>query len=139
MKTILTSAVLLCIASLASAEMPGAMVFVAPNGNDANPGTLAKPFASLQRAQQQARKAAGREAVTVMIREGTYYLPEPLVITSQDAGGKAAPVVYQAYQNERPVLSGGVLMRNLKWAPYKDGIVQAMLPEGFTTDQLSYV
>ena len=121
-----------CVCAVAQA----AEVFVAPNGNDANPGTLAKPFATLQRAQQQARKAAGREAVTVMIRAGTYYLPEPLVMTSQDSGGKAAPVVYQAYQNERPVLSGGILMRNLKWTPYKDGIVQAKLPAGFTTDQL---
>ena len=136
MKTILTSVVLLCIGSLAATEMPGAKVFVAPNGNDANPGTLAKPFATLLRAQQQARKAAGREAVTVLIREGTYYLPEPLVITAADSGSKAAPVVYQAYQNERPVISGGVLMRNLKWTPYKDGIVQAKLPAGFTTDQL---
>ena len=113
MKMILTSFVLLCIASLASAEMSGAKVFVAPNGNDANPGTLAKPVATLQRAQLAARKLAGRDPVTVLIREGTYYLPEPLVFTAEDSGGKAAPVVYQAYQNERPVLSGGVVMLSL--------------------------
>ncbi len=85
MKNILTSALFMYGCYMASAQLPGAKVFVAPNGNDANPGTLAKPFATLQRAQQQARKAAGREPVTVLIREGTYYLPEPLVITAADA------------------------------------------------------
>ncbi len=111
---ILTSAVLLCIGSLASAEMPGAEVFVAPNGNDANPGTLAKAFATLQRAQLAVRsqragdrgqrsEGRGQKPVIVNVREGTYYLPESLVFTSADSGSKAAPVVYQAYQNERSV------------------------------------
>jgi len=113
-----------------------ANIFVAPTGSDTHPGTLERPFATLQRAQQAARKAAGREAVTVMLRAGTYYLPEPLVFTAADSGSKAAPVIFQAYQNEQPVISGGIRMRNLKWQPYKDGILQAKLPAGFTTDQL---
>jgi hypothetical protein len=110
--------------------------YVAPGGNDANPGTLKKPFATLQRAQQAARKEAGRQAVTIFLREGTYYLPETLVFTSQDSGAKAAPVVYQAYQKEQPVISGGIRLQNLKWEPYKDGIMQAGMPAGFATDQL---
>ena len=110
--------------------------YVSPTGNDANPGTLAQPFATLQRAQQAARKVAGREAVTVEVRAGTYYLPETLVLTGTDSGTKAAPVVYQAYQKEQPVISGGILMRNLKWQPYQNGIMMAKLPAGFTTDQL---
>ena len=73
--------------------------YVAPNGSDSNPGTLQRPFATLQRAQQAAREEAGREAVTVFIREGTYYLPETFVLNSQDSGTKAAPMVYQAYRS----------------------------------------
>ena len=111
-------------------------LYVAPDGNDTNPGTLEKPFATLQRAQQAARKVAGREAVAVMVRAGTYYLPETMVLTAADSGTKDAPVVYQAYQNEQPVISGGIQMQNLKWEPYKDGIMQAKMPAGFTTDQL---
>jgi hypothetical protein len=110
--------------------------YVAPSGNDANPGTLAKPFATLSRAQQAARRAAGREAVTVFIREGTYYLPETLVFTSRDSGTKAAPVVYEAYQKEHPVISGGTRLQNLKWETYTNGIMQAKVPAGFATDQL---
>jgi hypothetical protein len=110
--------------------------YVAANGNDAHQGTLARPFATLSRAQQAARKAVGREAVTIFIREGTYYLPEPLVFTAEDSGTKAAPVVYQAYEKERAVISGGVRLEGLKWEIYKDGIMQAKVPAGFATDQL---
>ena len=110
--------------------------YVARNGSDANSGTLARPFATLPRAQQAARKAAGREAVTVLIREGTYYLPEALIFTAGDSGTKDAPVVYRAYETEQPVVSGGALLRDLKWELYKDGIMQAKVPAGFATDQL---
>ena len=44
--TVLTSGLLLLAAHGASAET----VFVAPQGNDANPGTEEQPFASLERA-----------------------------------------------------------------------------------------
>jgi len=115
---------------------PAGTCYVAPTGSDTNPGTLAKPFATLQRAQQAARKAAGREPVAVLLRAGTYYLPETLVFTAADSGTKAAPVVYQAYQQEQAVLSGGVRLTNLTWTPYKDGILQAKVPAGFATDQL---
>ncbi len=129
-------AVVMTQCAFAPAEARPAQLYVAANGKDTNPGTLAKPLATLQRAQQAARKTAGREAVTVFLREGTYYLPETLVFTAEDSGTKAAPVVYQAYAKEQAVISGGVLLRDLKWEPYKDGIMQAKVPAAFTTDQL---
>ena len=131
-----TTAMMMSLCASAPAKAGPAQIFVATTGNDTNPGTLEKPFATLQRAQQAARKAAGREAVTVLVREGTYYLPETLVFTAEDSGTKAAPVVYQAYQKEQPVISGGVRLNDLKWEPYKDGILQAKVPAGFATDQL---
>jgi hypothetical protein len=136
-KTIVaTIAMMMSLCASAPAEARPAQIFVATTGNDTNPGTLEKPFATLQRAQQAARKAAGREAVTVFVREGTYYLPETLIFTAEDSGTKAAPVVYQTYQKEQAVVSGGVRLKDLKWEPYKDGIVQAKVPAGFATDQL---
>ena len=53
--------------------------FVSPAGNDANPGTLEKPFATLQRAQQAVRQKHG----DVFLRGGTYYLPATLVFTAR--------------------------------------------------------
>ena len=39
-------------------------------------------------------------------------------------------------QKEQAVISGGVRLRNLKWEPYRDGIMKASVPAGLTTDQL---
>jgi len=110
--------------------------FVAPNGADTNPGTLERPFATLGRAQQAARQARGRGPVTICLREGAYYLPETLVLTADDSGTKAAPVVYQAYAKEQAIVSGGVRLKDLKWEPYRDGIMKAAVPAGLATDQL---
>ncbi len=112
--------------------------YVASDGNDANPGDLHKPFATLQRAQKAARSLAGREAVRVFVRSGIYYLPETLVLTAEDSGTKSAPVSYQAYENEQAVISGGFRMMGLAWKPYKNGIMQCQVPNGFFTDQLFF-
>jgi hypothetical protein len=111
--------------------------YVAPNGSDTNLGTLAYPFATLARAQQAVRSAKGfrRTPSKVFLRGGTYYLPKTFVLTGADSGTKTAPVVYQPYAQERPVISGGTKL-NLKWEPYRDGIMKAIVPAGLTTDQL---
>ena len=106
--------------------------YAAPDGKDANPGTLDKPFASLQRAQQAVREKQG----DVFLRGGTFYLPETLVFTAQDSGTKDAPVIFQAYEKERPVISGGVKLTKLKWQPYTNGIVQARVPEDLRTEEI---
>ena len=110
----------------------GQPYYVAPTGSDGNPGTLEKPFATIQRAQQAVRQKPG----SVLLRGGTYYLPEKLVFSAEDSGSKAAPVVYQAYGNEQPVISGGVRLEKLDWQPYRDGIVQAKVPEDLQTEEI---
>ena len=55
---------------------------VSPSGKDANPGSLQAPFLTLSAALDAARKVAGKEAVTVTVADGIYYLPETLVFTS---------------------------------------------------------
>ena len=110
----------------------GQPYYVAPSGNDRNPGTLDKPFTSLQRAQQALRLKPG----TVFLRGGTYYLPETLVFTVQDSGKENTPVVFQAYENEQPVLSGGVRLEKLEWKPYRDGTFQAKIPADVRTEEI---
>ncbi len=110
----------------------GQPYFVAPAGKDSNPGTLEKPFANLQRAQQAVRQKPG----AVFVRGGTYYLPKTLVFTALDSGREGAPVVYQAYENEQPVISGGVGLENLDWQPAKGGIFQAKVPADLRTEEI---
>jgi hypothetical protein len=106
--------------------------FVSPTGNDANPGTIGKPFATLERAQEAVRQKRGE----VFLRGGTYYLPAPLVFTAQDSGTKDAPVVFKNYQDEKPVISGGIKLDNLNWQPFTNGILQTKVPAELQTEEI---
>lgn len=122
----------LLLLSVLSLPVLGQPYYVSPSGNDANPGTLQLPFASIQRAQAAVQQKTG----SVLLRGGTYYLAEPLVFTERDSGDKAAPVVYEAYPGEQPVLSGGVLLANLNWQPFRGGVLQAKVPEDLQTEEI---
>ncbi len=134
---VVTMALLGFVFSVADSSPVRAETYVVdPNGADTNPGTLERPFATLQRAQQAARQVGGREPVTVQLRRGTYYLPEAVVFTAEDSGTEAAPVVYESYQHEEAVISGGLRLPPLTWTPWRDGIMQATVPTGLIGDQL---
>lgn len=109
--------------------------YVAPDGKDSGPGTRTAPFASLTRARDAVRAVAGREAVTVNVADGIYYLPETLVFTPADSGTKEAPVLYRAQNRGGVVVSGGTHLQ-LQWEPWKNGIFCAKVPAGLDTDQL---
>jgi hypothetical protein len=92
------------------AEPPHADLYVAPNGNDSNPGTAEAPLATLDRARDllRPRIAAGLTAdVTVLIRGGTYRLEQPLIFGPEDSGTAQHSVTYAAWPGEKVVLSGG--------------------------------
>ena len=101
----------LCALLFAGCATAPRAFYLSPDGNDTNPGTLARPFATLPRALRAVREARQQTAhavpVTVFLRGGTYEIREPIVFTPEDSGSAAAPIVYTAYRNERPVLSGG--------------------------------
>lgn len=92
-----------CAFTLNAAE-----VYVAPNGSDTNSGTLAAPFATVQRAQ-----AAVAPGDTVLIRGGTYRMSESEIarierpyayVTLLDkSGAPGKPINYWAYPGEQPV------------------------------------
>ncbi|RME93439.1 MAG: signaling protein, partial [Verrucomicrobia bacterium] len=111
-----------CWALLFAAAPAWAVEFwISPQGNDANPGTRERPFASLARARDAVRSAPqrGREPVTVTLREGVYRLPETLVFTPADSGSSNAPVVWRAAAGQTVVISGGVELHGLRWRPYR--------------------
>jgi len=127
--------VIVAAVCLAIAGAPAAEFYVAPGGDDASPGDLQRPFATIGRAQGAARQAPKGERVTVYLRGGTHYLTQTLVFTPEDSGTEEAPVTYVAYARETPVISGGVRLL-LNWQPFRDGIMQAAVPPGLITDQL---
>jgi hypothetical protein len=124
----LAAALVVVSASVVSARP----YYVSPEGNDNNPGTIKQPFATLHRAQQALRQHKD----DIYLRGGTYYLPETLVFDARDSGTKDAPVVIQAFQNETPVISGGVKLTGLEWRPCTNGILQAQVREDLRTEEL---
>lgn len=103
------------------AVSPGTF-YVAPNGNDAWSGALETPnadgtdgpFATIAAARDAIRGLdAAKRAETpirVLIREGNYHLAEPLVFGPEDSGTVSAPISYEAYPGERPVIHGGRIL-----------------------------
>jgi hypothetical protein len=85
--------------------------YVAPNGKEANPGSLSAPFATLQQARDAVRNARKTlpygKKIRVFLRGGIYYLKNTLELSVQDGGSEDASVTYEAYKNEKPILSGG--------------------------------
>ena len=105
--------------SIASSVSDNSVKFyVAQNGSDRWTGTQATPvkqdgpFATLHRAQAAIRELIRQQGglqqpVTILIREGTYFLPKPLELTPEDSGTENFPITYQAYPGEKPIISGG--------------------------------
>ena len=123
------------MASLLAPAAAGFTLHLSPSGNDLNPGTPEKPLATLAAAQRAARKAVGREPVTILLHAGIYYLPETLHFTAEDSGTAKAPVVYAAAAGEQPVISGGTQLQ-LAWKPLSNGIFHATTHAGLVMDQL---
>ena len=126
---------LVCWASNAPAqEVPAGRVrsdaeeltlYVSTVGNDAWSGRLGEPnadgtdgpLASVRKARdiiRDTKAATGglTKPVTVMIRGGVYPQTKPIAFTAADSGTGECPVTYQAYPGEKPVVSGGGVIRD---------------------------
>jgi hypothetical protein len=134
MRRSLLSGVLLLLASASQAAVE---FHVSPGGNDANPGTRERPFASLDHARLAAARRTDRsQPVTIFLAGGTYYLPEPLVFQADDSGTEDAPITYTALPGQTPVVSGGIRLESLNWQPYTNGIFQAQVPADLQTEEI---
>ena len=106
----------------------GIWIHLAPEGDDTNPGTAAKPMATIAAAQRSVRAKAGREPVRVWLHAGTYYLPETIHFTALDSGSERCPVIYAAAPGEKPVISGGQKL-TVEWQSSSNGLWLAKLGE----------
>jgi hypothetical protein len=84
------------------------------------------PICTLGEALREARN----KKASVVVHAGTYYLPETLVLTSEDSGTE-----YRAAEGDKVVISGANRVA-LAWEPYRDGVMQAKTQPGLVFDQL---
>lgn len=92
----------------------GTILYVAPNGNDKDTGTLERPLATPMAALARLNRMKGngllRLPATIFMREGMYPISEPMIIGPKDS----LPVTIAAFPGERPIIDGG--MRIGDWA-----------------------
>jgi hypothetical protein len=104
-----------CFISIHAPAAVRATYYVDPaKGSDTNLGTNAdSAFLTLEKAQEVVRKdlrTASSGDIVVNLRDGAYSLAKPLIFDSRDSGRPGTTVIYQAYQNEKPVISGGKII-----------------------------
>ncbi|GAA1287210.1 hypothetical protein GCM10009634_36320 [Saccharothrix xinjiangensis] len=107
-----------------------ATYYVAPDGNDANAGTIAAPFRTVQRARDVVRATKGSMSgdIHVQLRGGEYPVGSAIEFTPADSGTNGHRVFYSAYPGETPVLSGGV--RVTGWTQHGGNVWKAPLNRG---------
>jgi hypothetical protein len=123
-----SSSVILLLPILAFSPLLASDLYVSPSGSDTNSGTKACPLATMGKARDAARTLP--HPVTVHLDGGTYYLPSTLSLGFEDSG-----TTWIAEEGQTPIVSGGVKL-DLKWEPYKDGIMQAKVPADLLTEEL---
>ena len=111
---------------------PGTELHLSPRGSDANPGTQAQPFATLERARDEIRRLKQRGSlpaggVAVVLHGGRYPVVRTFALAAEDSGSAQAPIVYCAADRETPVFSGGA--RVTRFEPVRDAAILQRLPE----------
>jgi len=120
------------------------VIFVSPAGSDSWSGRLATPSGAIAtdtgkadgplatphaaRDRIRSLRATGWSgAFTVRLRDGCYRSTRPFILEPQDSGGENAPVTYEAYPGENPVVSGGRKIAG--WHRTQSGGWTVLLPE----------
>ncbi|MEM1582816.1 MAG: right-handed parallel beta-helix repeat-containing protein [Candidatus Bathyarchaeia archaeon] len=120
-----------------------AVFYVSPEGRDEWSGKLPEPnedktdgpFATITRARdairELKRKGELKCPIVVKVRGGLYWLNEPITFTPEDSGTEENPIIYQAYEGEIPIISGGRLIVGWRTEKLSDNLVAwvADIPE----------
>jgi hypothetical protein len=135
-----TTRTALLAAALVAATLPAVVIsqspasaavqetyYVAPDGNDSNPGTLQSPFKTVQRARDAVRtvNASMTGDINVYLRGGRYPVTSTVEFGASDSGTNGYRISYAAYPGETPVLDGGVQVSG--WTQHSGNIWKAPL------------
>ncbi|MBT3376507.1 MAG: hypothetical protein HN742_29555 [Lentisphaerae bacterium] len=110
-------------------------LYVSPQGNDTNPGTRQRPFASVFRARDAIRKLKDADGlpgggVVVEIAGGRYDVSETFELTADDSGAAGKPVVYRCDPEARAWLVAGQDIPVSALEPLTDPDIRARIPRG---------
>ncbi|MCE9615586.1 MAG: DUF1565 domain-containing protein [Lentisphaerae bacterium] len=105
-------------------------LYVATDGNDSNPGTLAAPFKTLAHGVQVLKPGE-----TLFVRGGTYYEGD---LQFAAKANEAAPLIVRAYPGEKPVISGAdpAALDPAAWKDEGSGVYSHPTTEGYRSGYL---
>ncbi|OGV43871.1 MAG: hypothetical protein A2X48_05240 [Lentisphaerae bacterium GWF2_49_21] len=94
-------------------------LFVSETGNDKNPGTSEKPFATLEKARDKIRElrktgTLSSDTAPVVHVSGRFEMKSSLKFTKEDSGTPGQPLIFRSTQKEKAVITGGKKITNFK-------------------------
>ncbi len=98
--------------AMSGCESPG--YFVSPNGSDDNPGTIDRPFKTVQKCADLIQPGE-----TCWLRKGTYRE----TIQPRVSGTREKPIVFAAYKNEQVTISGVEIVKD--WSSHRGSIYRS--------------
>ncbi|UCE48002.1 MAG: hypothetical protein JSW47_20680, partial [Phycisphaerales bacterium] len=102
--------------------------FVSPQGSDANSGTKARPFKTLEAARDAVRKIDRAEEIVVSLRAGVHERQKTFRLTAEDSGRPGQPVIYRAWPGEEARVVGGKRIES--WRQVTDqAILKRLVPD----------
>ncbi|WP_430936008.1 hypothetical protein [Saccharicrinis sp. 156] len=100
---------------------------VSPDAGKNGKGTLEAPFNSIEAAKQKVAKVNKnmQQDIVVYLHGGTYQLTSPIMFKEKDSGTNGHSIMYKAYKNEVPLISGGEKVTG--WEQVSGNIYKAKL------------
>ena len=97
-------------------------IYVSPNGIHSNNGSINEPMGSLHQAIEMSRNIKKDQPVNIWLTNGIHRITEPLTLSTSDS-----LLNFRAVPNEKPVISGGMLIS--KWKEESSGLYSTQLTE----------
>jgi hypothetical protein len=106
--------------------------YVAVEGNDKNPGSKDKPFATLEGARDAIRSQIKKDGlprggITIYLRGGTYVRIKSFKLDKTDSGTETSPIVYRNYEDEKVNIIGGKYLDISKFKSVTDPGIQSRI------------
>lgn len=113
-------------------------LYVSPTGDNNNPGTIEKPFKTVQHALNYVREVRDKsKGVVIYIREGSYDLSDGLVIPEYASGCDEKPLIISNYNGEKVNFVGGASIPGSSLKTADDELAKRKLPENVLGKVLS--